>query len=119
MTLGGLVIRAGDAVTVAVGGAVCPGCDWGTAFTLRPGATLRLGTPADGVAQLPRGARRRVAAAELGSRSTDTLSGLGPPALRRGARLDVGAEVAGDVTRRHRGARRDPSAAPDRARPAR
>jgi biotin-dependent carboxylase-like uncharacterized protein len=38
-----------------------------------------------------------VAEVELGSHSTDTLSGLGPVPLRCGVRLDVGTETAHDV----------------------
>jgi biotin-dependent carboxylase-like uncharacterized protein len=34
----------------------------------------------------------------LGSRSTDVLSGLGPPALTAGDRLPVGGVAAGDIT---------------------
>jgi biotin-dependent carboxylase-like uncharacterized protein len=98
VTLGGLVIRVRDAVTLAVCGAVCPGFDWGTATTLRSSATVRLGQPAVGLRSYLAVRGGIAAAAELGSRSTDTLSGLGPPALRRGDRLRVGPHPVGDVS---------------------
>jgi biotin-dependent carboxylase-like uncharacterized protein len=96
-TLGGLAIRARDAVTVAVTGAVCPGCDWGTAITLPAGATLRLGPPTVGLRSYLAVRGGVAAPAELGSVSTDTLSGLGPPALAHGTELDVGPRPAGAV----------------------
>ena len=89
-TLGGLALRVLDAATFACTGASCPGPDWGATFTARPGTVLRFGTP-------PRGLRSYLAvrggwdmALELDSRSTDLLSGLGPPPLRHGDRLPVG-----------------------------
>ena len=89
-TLGGLVIRLGDAATVALTGAVCAGLDAGVAVTLPAGSVLRLGVP-------PQGLRSYLAvrggvdvAPVLGSRSADTLSGLGPAPLRAGDRLPVG-----------------------------
>ncbi len=98
VTLGGLVLRAHDAVTVALSGAVCPGCDWGAATTLQPGATLRLGPPAAGLRSYLAVRGGLAVPAELASRSTDTLSGLGPPALRAGMRLQLGTEVSGEVS---------------------
>jgi biotin-dependent carboxylase-like uncharacterized protein len=97
VTLGGLVIRAHDAATVALAGAVCPGCDWGAATTLEPGASLRLGMPAEGLRSYLAVRGGFAVPAELASRSTDTLSGLGPPALRAGMRLPVGTETSGEV----------------------
>lgn len=90
ITLGGFAMRAVDAVTVALTGAVCPGLDWGTALTLPAGATVRLGAPATGLRSYL--AVRGGIAAEpvLGSRSTDTLSGLGPLRLRAGDVLRIG-----------------------------
>lgn len=90
VTLGGLAVRAVDAVTVALTGAVCPGLDWGTAVTIRPGAVLRLGPPARGLRSYLAVRGGLAVADELGSRSADLLSGLGPPRLRRGDRLEVG-----------------------------
>jgi biotin-dependent carboxylase-like uncharacterized protein len=91
-TLGGLAVRALEAATFALAGAVCPGADFGAAFTVPAGGLVRLGTP-------PHGLRSYLAVrggvaipAELGSRSTDVLSGLGPSRLRRADRLPVGRE---------------------------
>lgn len=98
VTLGGLVVRVHDAVTVALCGAVCPGFDWGTATTLPPGATVHLGAPAVGLRSYLAVRGGVAVPAELGSRSTDTLSGIGPAALRGGDRLAVGTDTAGDVS---------------------
>jgi biotin-dependent carboxylase-like uncharacterized protein len=90
ITFGGLVLRAGTAVTVALTGAVCPGLDWGTAVTLRAGAVVRLGAPAHGLRSCL-AVRGGVAVdAVLGSRSTDLLSGLGPAPLRAGDEVPIG-----------------------------
>lgn len=100
VTLGGLELRAGSAVAVAVTGAPCEVTTGGrpqpmnTLLDLAAGATLRLG-----IAR--RGLRSYVAVRGgidvqpvLGSRSTDLLSGLGPAPLSPGARLPVGSEPA-------------------------
>ncbi|MGN6608308.1 MAG: biotin-dependent carboxyltransferase family protein [Jatrophihabitans sp.] len=97
-TLGGLVVRCLDAATVALTGARCPGVTrWGEAVTCRAGTTLRFGVPATGLRSYL--AVRGGIAVEpvLGSRSTDRLSGLGPPPLAAGALLSVGAAPAGPV----------------------
>jgi biotin-dependent carboxylase-like uncharacterized protein len=91
VTLGGLVLRALDAVTVALAGAPCPGLDAGVAATLAAGTVLRLGTPRSGLRSYLAVRGGIDVAAELGSRSTDLLSGLGPPPVRAGTRLPVGA----------------------------
>ena len=82
VTLGGLVLRAERAVTVAVTGAPCPGVPLDGPHRLGPGDELRLGAPGTGV-------RTYVAVRGgidvdpvLGSRSTDSLSGLGPAPVR-------------------------------------
>lgn len=98
VTLGGFHIAAHVAMTVAVCGAVCPGFDWGTATTLAPGTSVRLESPAVGVRSYLAVRGGVAALAELGSRSTDTLSGLGPAPLRRGDVLPIGTDVAGEVT---------------------
>lgn len=90
LTLGGLALRVLDTATLACTGACCPGPDWGTAFTARPGTVLRLGVPARGLRSYLAVRGGWDAAAELGSRSTDLLSGLGPPPVRSGDRLAVG-----------------------------
>jgi len=96
VTLGGLALRTDAAVTVALAGAPCPGLDHGAAVTLPAGAALRLGTPTAGLRSYLAVRGGVATATVLGSRSTDTLSGLGPPALRPGDLLPVGT-ASGDV----------------------
>ncbi|KII00298.1 allophanate hydrolase [Streptomonospora alba] len=96
VTMGGLVLRARGGVTAAVTGAPCPvtvdgrGAAPDTVLHLPDGAELRLGAP-------PSGLRSYVAVRGglevppvLGSRSTDTLAGLGPPRPEPGTVLPVG-----------------------------
>jgi biotin-dependent carboxylase-like uncharacterized protein len=90
VTLGGLAITARDAVTVALTGAVCSGLDWGTPVTVPAGRTVRLGSPATGLRSYLAVRGGVEVPAVLGSRSTDTLSGLGPAPLRAGCDLAVG-----------------------------
>ena len=100
MTAGGLRVRAGTAVLVAVTGAPLPvsvdgrGAPVSAPFVVPAGAVLAFGIP-------PRGLRSYLAVrggvdvpAVLGSRSTDTLSGLGPAPLAAGDRLPVGSLAA-------------------------
>ncbi len=91
VTLGGLALRAESDLVLTTTGARCPG-----AFAhngpglLRAGAVLRLGAPAGGLRTYV-GIRGGVdVPAVLGSRSTDVLSGLGPPAVQAGDVLPVG-----------------------------
>jgi biotin-dependent carboxylase-like uncharacterized protein len=98
IVLGGVVLRAVDAVTIAMTGAPCAGLDWGTATTLRAGDTVRLARPATGLRTYLAVRGGIDVPTQLGSRSTDTLSGLGPAPVQRGAILPVGrasADVAG------------------------
>jgi biotin-dependent carboxylase-like uncharacterized protein len=96
VTMGGLsVVSSGHAYVALTGaetGARVDGRGQGhnAAFTLRPGQTLTLGVPAGGVRTYL--AVRGGIAVEpvLGSRSTDTLAGLGPEPLVAGVRLPVG-----------------------------
>jgi len=97
LTLGGLTLRVLDAVTVCLTGAACPA--W-TGAPRHPG-------PRRGRAPRPPIGRLRsylairgglTVAAELGSRSTDTLGGLGPPPLRAGDQLAVGNGAVGEVS---------------------
>jgi biotin-dependent carboxylase-like uncharacterized protein len=84
-------VRLADPATVALTGAVCPGApDWGAAVSLPRGAEIRLGPPPDGLRSYLAVRGGLAVDPVLGSRSTDTLSGLGPPALRAGDRLAVG-----------------------------
>ncbi len=96
VTAGGLRVRAGRTLLVAVTGAPAPvtvdgrPAPFAAPLTLRPGQVLGLGVP-------PVGLRSYLAvrggvdvAPVLGSRSTDILSGLGPAPLRAGDELPVG-----------------------------
>ena len=93
---GGLRLVAGTALTVAVTGARCvPRVDgravaFAEPVTVPAGATLSLGALTGGArAYLAVSGGVRVPAV-LGSRATDTLSGLGPPPLAAGDELPVG-----------------------------
>ena len=100
VTAGGLRLRAERSVLVAVTGAPAPvtvddrAAPFGAPLTLRPGSVLALGMP-------PVGLRTYLAVRGgvdvppvLGSRSTDTLSGLGPQPLAAGTLLAVGTLAA-------------------------
>jgi biotin-dependent carboxylase-like uncharacterized protein len=95
-TLGGLRVRARGALTVAVTGAPCPvtvdgsgaACD--TVLHLADGAELRLGPPARGLRSYLAVRGGVDVPPVLGSRSTDTLAGLGPDRPVPGTVLPVG-----------------------------
>lgn len=107
---GGFECRAIADLVLAVTGAaaplaICepgPGADqrpapFGTPFLLRAGERLSFGPPRAGF-RCYLAVRGGVAVAPvLGSRSTDTLSSLGPPPLRGGMVIPVGTGEAGDV----------------------
>jgi biotin-dependent carboxylase-like uncharacterized protein len=61
--------------------------------TVRPGEEVVLGTPGRGLRSYLAVAGGIEVEAELGSRSTDLLSGLGPPPLEPGQRLPLGAPL--------------------------
>jgi biotin-dependent carboxylase-like uncharacterized protein len=91
VTLGGPHARLTQPATTALTGAVCPGApDWGTAVSLPAGAVLRLGTPRTGLRSYLAGRGGIAVEPVLGSRSTDTLSGIGPAPLRAGDLLPTG-----------------------------
>ncbi|MET0766222.1 MAG: biotin-dependent carboxyltransferase family protein [Aeromicrobium sp.] len=96
VTLGGLVVRATVPLVVAVTGAVVPvlvdglPADRHTALRLDAGAVLSLGTATRGLRCYLSVAGGVDCTAELGSRSTDTHSGLGPPPVASGDVLPVG-----------------------------
>ncbi len=100
VTAGGLRVRAGRTLLVAVTGAPAPVTVDGTAapgaapLTLRPGQELSLGVPAIGLRSYLAVRGGIDVPPVLGSRSTDTLSGLGPAPLRAGDELPVG-DLAG------------------------
>lgn len=90
LTFGGLALRMLDAATVALTGAPCPGLDPGVPVSLPAGTVLRLGTPAVGVRNYLAVRGGVDVPPQLGSRSTDLLSGIGPAPLRTADRLPIG-----------------------------
>lgn len=90
VTNGGLVVRAEADLFVVTTGAPCPGGSHNAPVTLRAGAELRLGPPMAGLRTYVAVRGGFDVPPVLGSRSTDVLSGLGPPVVRTGDRLGVG-----------------------------
>jgi biotin-dependent carboxylase-like uncharacterized protein len=94
--LGGLAVRSDAGCWVAVTGAPAPvevdgaARGWGRAEWVPAGATLRLGTPAAGLRSYVAVAGGIAVPPVLGSRSTDTLAWVGPPAVSAGTVLPVG-----------------------------
>lgn len=113
VTLGGLSVRAAADVTIALTGAEClatvdgQAVAWGEPFSLGAGAVLTLGLPRTGLRSYLSVAGGVDVPHVLGSRSTDILSGLGPPRLTAGMVLPVGTTVPGELreerTKRHEG----------------
>lgn len=95
---GGLALRCSGALVAAVTGAPVPlridgrAVGVGTALHLHAGQVLRLGQPVHGLRTYVAVAGGVAVQPVLGSRSTDSMSGLGPPALATGQRLPVGSE---------------------------
>ncbi|GGV23672.1 biotin-dependent carboxyltransferase family protein [Streptomyces spectabilis] len=95
-TLNGCAVRPRCAVTVAVGGAPCPvtvdgrPAPWGMPVRVPAGALLDVGTAVSGVRAYLALSGGVAVEPVLGSRSTDLLSGLGPPPLVDGAVLPLG-----------------------------
>ena len=107
-TLDGCAVRAGRAVTVAVGGAPCgvrvdgrPAA-WGAAVRVAAGALLEVGAAARGVRSYVAFGGGVAVEAVLGSRSTDLLSGLGPAPLRGRCRAAAGPPTGPPGPRRRR-----------------
>jgi biotin-dependent carboxylase-like uncharacterized protein len=98
VVFGGLAVRAGAPLTVALAGAPAPADVDGTPVghhalvDLRCGQVLRLGVPVTGLRTYLAVRGGVDVPAVLGSRSTDTLSGLGPAKLDEGDVLPVGSE---------------------------
>ncbi|MFQ6396965.1 biotin-dependent carboxyltransferase family protein [Nocardia sp. KC 131] len=94
--LGGLVLRADRHRTVAVTGAPAPATVDGTpvghatVLELAAGRTLRLGLAGAGLRSYVAVRGGIDVPPTLGSRSRDTLSGIGPRPLRSGDRLPIG-----------------------------
>lgn len=97
VTVGGLELRAHGEVVVALTGAPCPMTLDGTAVApfavlrVPDGSRLRLGVPATGLRSWLAVRGGIDVAPVLGSRSTDMLSGVGPPVVSVGSCLPVGA----------------------------
>ncbi|MBY8875590.1 biotin-dependent carboxyltransferase family protein [Micromonospora sp. PLK6-60] len=108
VTLGGCVLRFTSATTVAVTGADTElwvddrPADVGRPLSVPAGAVLRIGPPRAGLRSWLAVAGGIAVEPVLGSRSADTLSGLGPPPVRDGDRLALGPPAGGpapvDVT---------------------
>jgi biotin-dependent carboxylase-like uncharacterized protein len=98
-TLGGLVLRLADAATLAFTGARCALSGhrggWNAALSCPAGSVIFTGTPATGLRSYLAVRGGLAVAPVLGSRSTDTLSGLGPAALHAGQELAVGTAAPG------------------------
>ena len=96
VTLGGLMATSDRACWVAVTGAPCPvevdgrPREFAAPVRLPAGGELRLGTPGQGVRSYVAVSGGIDVEPVLGSRSTDTLGHLGPPAVSVGDRLPVG-----------------------------
>ena len=88
--LGGLVLEARDPAVVAVAGA---DCGLPPVVSLRTGEVLRLGRPSDGLLTYVAVAGGFDLPCVLGSRSTDTLGRVGPPAVQAGDQVAVGRAV--------------------------
>ncbi|MFC7501832.1 biotin-dependent carboxyltransferase family protein [Nocardioides sp. CPCC 206347] len=103
VALGGLEIEATGVVWVCVTGAPAPldvdgrAEPTGAVLALRPGQRLRIGIPPTGLRSYL-AVRGGIAVPPLlGSRSHDTLAGLGPAPLVAGDRLEVGDAIAGEM----------------------
>jgi allophanate hydrolase subunit 2 len=95
-TLGGVVVRVDGPSAVAVTGAPSAVAvdgrprPFAEPVRLRPGQTLTVGPATSGVRSYVAFSGGIDVEPVLGSRSTDTLSGLGPPPLAAGVRLRLG-----------------------------
>ncbi|MGW9025981.1 5-oxoprolinase subunit C family protein [Streptomyces sp. NPDC055722] len=100
-TVDGCAVRPRSAVTVAVAGAPCTvtvdgrPAPWGAPVRVPAGALLDIGAALSGVRGYVAVSGGVAVEPVLGSRSTDLLSGLGPPPLRDGAVLPLGRPAAG------------------------
>jgi biotin-dependent carboxylase-like uncharacterized protein len=90
VTYGGLVLRAEADLLVVTTGAPCSGGAHNAPLTLRAGAEIRLEPPTTGLRTYVAVRGGFDVPPVLDSRATDVLSGLGPPVVQTGDRLDVG-----------------------------
>ncbi|MBP2437673.1 KipI family sensor histidine kinase inhibitor [Microbacterium amylolyticum] len=101
--LGGLTVTARGDQVLALTGAIAGAhigeeeIAFGSPFLLRNGETLTVGTPDHGLLTYVAVRGGIDVPAFLGSRSADTLSGIGTPALAAGQMLAVGSSTAGAV----------------------
>ncbi len=101
LLLGGLTLRAEQAVVVAVTGAPAPVAVGRrvsspyAAVHVPAGCTVSVGRPVHGLRSYLAVRGGFAASLTLGSASTDLTSGLGPPPLEPGQRLEVGGSVTG------------------------
>jgi biotin-dependent carboxylase-like uncharacterized protein len=104
ITLGGFAARFGARAVVALTGAPAPARLAGRTVApygpvdVGPGDELVLGTPDRGVRTYLAVRGGLDVPAVFGSRSTDLLGGLGPPAVEAGTRLAVGTDTEGFPT---------------------
>ncbi|MFI6209813.1 biotin-dependent carboxyltransferase family protein [Streptomyces sp. NPDC051041] len=95
-TLNGCALRPRSTVTAAVAGAPCPVAvdgrpvPWGAPVRVPAGALLEVGAAVSGVRSYVAVSGGIAVEPVLGSRSTDLLSGLGPPPLTDGSVLPLG-----------------------------
>ncbi|SNQ48081.1 Biotin-dependent carboxylase-like protein [Frankia canadensis] len=100
LAYGGLVARFATAALIALTGAPCPlelagrGVGMYAPIDVPAGALLRVGVPERGVRTYLAIRGGLDVPAVLGSRSTDTLAGLGPPALTAGVDLALAREMS-------------------------
>lgn len=98
--LGGVRLKVEHSSRIAVTGAQLPltvhgrAMPWGQPVSVRAGETVELGRAPVGLRAWMAFAGGIDVAQVLGSRSTDVLTGLGPPALRVGDRLRLGEPAA-------------------------
>ena len=117
--LGGVRLRASSPCMVAVTGAEArvrlgsSDVAFGSPVRLSPGDELRVGTPGSGLRCYLAVSGGVAVPPELGSRSTDVLSGIGPEPLADGVELPLGEEGGVGSDGRDAPADRDPGDAPD------
>lgn len=94
--MGGVAFQAASALTFAVTGATCPvsvdghAAAWGEAVTVPAGSRVVIGAATTGVRSYVALSGGVAVEPVLGSRSTDTLSYVGPPLPRAGDVLPIG-----------------------------
>jgi biotin-dependent carboxylase-like uncharacterized protein len=98
VTLGGLILRCTDALTLALTGADCTGIDHATPVSLSAGTVIRLGSPRHGLRSYLAVRGGVIVEPVLGSCSTDLLSGLGPRPIRAGDILAIGPQPHAPVS---------------------